>query len=181
MNRLRRGMSFFEISIVVLIVGILAAIVTPQFARSTRFQNTRNASVQLANYINYVREVAINEGRSTSIVVDADGDLFYSPDVSFPDRVGTAIWVPVKSLYDGSLEITGTFDGETTLSFDLEGVPSVGGSPLVSGVIRIASQDVIYDIMVDGGTGLPTVAVAKQSPSDDLVKAGVEGSGGIAL
>lgn len=176
MNRHRRGMSFLEISITVLIIGVLAAVSVPRYADSTRAQQAKNAAIQIANYVNYVREVALNEGRSTSIVVDAEGDRFYSSNVNFPARLNTPISIPVKALYDASIELTGDFDGSDALGFDLEGAPTVAGLPLTSGVLRVSSGDLIYEIQVHGGTGLPTLALAAALP--DAGSGDVDGTSG---
>lgn len=153
----RRGVTFLEITLVVLFIGILAAVGTPYFAKATRTQNTRNAAIQLADYVGYVRRVAINEGRSTSIVIDPATDTFYSPDVDFPDRIGTPISVPIKTNHDPGLELTASFDSSLTLQFDLEGSPMANGVALSDGWIVIGSADSRQRIVIDSGIGTTTI------------------------
>lgn len=180
MNRLRSGMTFFEVSLVVLVIGILTAIGTPHFARSTRANNARNASTQIADYVNYVRETAINEGRETEIVIDETNDRFSSSNVDFPSRPGSNISVPLKATFDQSIEVTGSFDGQTTLRFDLEGVPNVNGSPLLDGWIRVESPGFVYAIRVNAGTGLSSVSqIADETNTTEASQTGeVDGTSG---
>ncbi|MEL6105743.1 MAG: hypothetical protein AAFU85_06900 [Planctomycetota bacterium] len=175
----RRGVTFLEITLVVLFIGILAAVGAPYFATATRVQNTRNAAIQLADYIGYVRRVAINEGRSTSIVIDPATDTFSSPDVDFPDQIGNRISVPIKANHDPGLELSASFDSSLTLQFDLEGSPFANGTALVSGWVTIRSADASQRIVIDAGTGTTTftndtVLVTDPPPLNDADAGTVE-------
>ena len=152
---------------VVLIVGLLAAIGTPRYVQSTRSRAARNAVIQLAGYVDYVRNTAINEGRSARLTVDADEDRFFSPDVDFPDQIGTPISVSLKEQYDASLELDASFDSATTLTFDLEGMPTVAGNVLSNGVIVVWSQGVGFRILIRPGLGTATIQAVAES--DDIV------------
>lgn len=173
MPPLRRGLTFLEVTVVVLIIGLLAAIGTPHFARSARTRNARNAAIQLADYVSYVRNVAINEGRSTRLTVDAASDRFISPDVDFPDRSGTRISLPVKEIFDPGLELSATFDSATTLTFDLEGGASVAGNPMIVGVISIRSPEIGFQVLIDGDGGTVTIVeVAGSAGSSEIAPGG---------
>lgn len=153
----RRGFTFLELTIVVLIVGLLTAIGAPRFSRSLRTRNVRNAAIQLAAYVDYVRQTAINEGRSASLSVSTSEDRFTSPDVDFPDQVGVPISVPLKEMFDVSIELNASFDSGRALTFDLEGMPTVAGAPLINGVIQIRSPEIGYRIRINSGTGMVTI------------------------
>lgn len=153
----RRGLSFLEVTVVILVIGLLAAIATPQYARFARKRSVRNAAIEMAGYVDYIRDVAINEGRSTSLSIDAATDRFSSPDVDFPDRIGTLISLPLKQRFDASLELSGAFDATNSMSFNLEGTPFATGTPLTTGVIAITSHDVRYEIRVAAGQGNVTI------------------------
>ena len=162
MPSIRRGVSFLEVTIVILIVGLLAAVGTPHFSRAGRMRAVRNAAIELTGYVDYVRSVSVNEGRSVELAIDADKDLFYSPDVDFPDRIGTPISVLLKERFDPSIEIKASFDGSSSMAFDFEGNPNVGGTPMTSGVINILSYGEGYQIVLSTGHASATI-----TPLDD--------------
>ncbi|MCA9137835.1 MAG: prepilin-type N-terminal cleavage/methylation domain-containing protein [Planctomycetales bacterium] len=170
MHHSRRGLTFLEVTVVVLIIGVLAAVGTPHFARSVRTRNARNAAIRLADYVNYVRSVAINEGRSTQLSVDGATDRFTSPDVDFPDQPGKRISLSIKEDFDVALELSASFDSASTLTFDLEGGASVAGNPLGVGVISVGSRDIVFQILVDSNQGVvsitETAATPVSNPSD---------------
>ena len=165
MRVLRQGVSFLEVTLVVLFIGILAAVGTPYFARAVQTSHARNASIQIADYVDYIRDVAINEGRKTSLVVDPTSDIFASPDVDFPDQTGTRISIAVKEAYDPTLELTAAFDASLKLEFDLEGSALANGVPLNNGSINIRSGNSTWSIQIDGGTGQTTIVTGAATGS----------------
>ncbi|QEF96321.1 hypothetical protein Mal15_03480 [Stieleria maiorica] len=163
----RRGLTFFELTVVMMIMAVLAAVAVSHFARSLQARNARHAAIQLADYVDYIRNTAINEGRSTSLSIDPAGDRFWSTDVDFPDQVGVPISVLVKDRFDDRLEITASFDSATTLTFNLEGTPTVGGTPLVNGVISIDTREVAYEIRIGAGPGRASIVeVEPETPAE---------------
>ncbi|WP_372898099.1 Tfp pilus assembly protein FimT/FimU [Stieleria sp.] len=159
-------MTFVELTVVVTIMGLLAVLGVPRFARALHARNARHAAIQLASYVDYVRNTAINEGRSTTLSVDATGDRFWSPDVEFPDQAGVPLSVLIKDRFDASLEIKASFDSATSVSFDLEGTPNVGGTPLSNGVITIGTRAIAYEIHIAVGPGSATITEVDDSDVD---------------
>jgi prepilin-type N-terminal cleavage/methylation domain-containing protein len=149
----RHGISLIEITIVILLLGILAAVASPRFADSLQSGKLISAANQIAGHIDYVRRAAINEGKSTSFFCDGDTDTYGSHDVEFPQLPGQLLNVAVKTFHDRAFELSADFDGKAALSFDFEGTPTVGGAPLTSGKVTIACGDRAFDILVAAGTG----------------------------
>lgn len=152
MRNNRRGFSLFEVTIVILIMGIVGAIAAPRFASSFVNSKLVSAGNQIASHIDFIRRRAVNEGRTKTFTCDATSDS-YSSEVDFPDQPGSQLLVNVKEVHDAGFELVGDFDGQTTLSFDYEGTPYVGTTPLVDGSVTIAvgSQSMLIDIAA--GTG----------------------------
>ena len=94
-RKLRPAFSLTELTIVVLILGILAAVAAPRFSDSVRGSRLRAAANQIAGHVEYIRRVAINEARSASIAVNETDDRYWSTNVDFPDRLGHSIHVLV--------------------------------------------------------------------------------------
>ncbi|MEO1524196.1 MAG: GspH/FimT family pseudopilin [Planctomycetota bacterium] len=158
MRSQRQGVSFLEVTLVVMFIGILAAVGTPYFAKAARVRATRNAAFQIADYIRYARSVAINEGRLITVTIDPDSDTFLCPDVDFPDRIGTVLSVPIKQVHNPGLELTASFDSAFSFQFDFEGSVLANGVPMNSGTITVWSPDAAQTIVIDTGTGTTTIA-----------------------
>jgi prepilin-type N-terminal cleavage/methylation domain-containing protein len=157
MNFRRRGISLIELTIVILIVGILAAVAAPRMADSVRAIKLQAAARQLAAHIDYIRNVAINEGRSTTLICDQGLHRYASDNVDFPERIGQLLLVSLPQDYDPSFTLAADFDSQASLTFDFEGVPYVGDSPLSQGRIELASGNDKYAVVIASGTGATSV------------------------
>lgn len=168
MKRTRRSaMTLLEVTIVLLVVGLLSAVAAPKFAATVRGSQVRAAAIQLGGHVTYLRRVAISEGRNSTLTISEANDLYSSADVDFPERIGAKILVRLKETFDSSLELTADFDGAKFMTFDLEGVPHVGITPMVSGMIKISSPGVeSYYIVIAPGTGYVSVVSGSQILSD---------------
>lgn len=168
----RSAMTLLEVTIVLLVVGLLSAVAAPKFSAAVRGSQVRAAAIQLGGHVSYLRRVAINEGRNSTLAISEANDLYSSADVDFPERIGTKILVRLKEAFDSSLELTADFDGAKFMTFDLEGVPHVGITPMISGTIKISSPGVeSYHIVIAAGTGYVTVVSDSQIFPDSNTQA----------
>ncbi|TWU07539.1 GspH/FimT family pseudopilin [Stieleria varia] len=153
MSAARRGMTLLEVTIGLLVIGLLAAIATPRFTQTLTANQLSAAASRIASTIEYVRHVALNDGRTTTIVFDASTDKVTSTDVDAVTQAGSSISIDLKSEYDDSIELTASFDGQDTLSFDLEGAPIVGSTAMQSGTITLTSDSQSRTLYVLPGLG----------------------------
>lgn len=165
-------MSLIELTIVILILGILSAVAAPRLGDSVRGSRLRAAANQIASHVDYIRQVAINEGRSTELVVDSVTDRYISTDVDFPENRGTQIDVGVQRRFDSAFELSADFDSHQSMTFDFEGIPRVAGTAMQSGMISIGYGDHAFDIFISPGIGTTTVT------RRIVVDATANGSGG---
>ena len=168
MRTVRAGISFFEVTMVVLIIGIMVAVATPRFSESFQHGKLAATANQIAGHIDYIRRVAVNEGKTTTFHCDGTRDRYYSGEVPFTHDPSKLIRVDIKTEHHSAFELVADFDGHTSLSFDLEGVPHVGSAPLRSGTVTVFYGDHIYDVHIAAGTGETTVTprVTKPPESD---------------
>lgn len=151
-------MSMIELTIVILIVGITAAVAAPRLADTVRAMRLRAAANQLAAHIDYVRSIALNEARTTTLVFDNSLDHYLCDDVFLPDRPGQSISVAVREVHDPSFDLTADFDSRSELSFDFEGVPTVNSTPMASGTVILGYGNEQYQVAIAAGTGQTTVS-----------------------
>lgn len=157
MNSRRYAMSLIEVTLVIFLVGILAAVAAPRFADSVRLMRLESAARQLAAHIDYIRSVAINEGRTTELVCSNTLHTYSSPSVDSPTLTGELLNVSVQQDFDSTFTLTADFDTTTTLSFDFEGVPHVGATTMTQGTIEIRSGNDRFAVNIAAGTGATSV------------------------
>jgi prepilin-type N-terminal cleavage/methylation domain-containing protein len=153
----RRGLSMIELVLVLLVIGLMAAVATPRFSDSLRVTQLESAAQQLAAHIDYLRAVAMNEGRTVDLICDNSDSTYQSDSVDFPERIGDRLLVSLPRDYDPTFSLRANFDSSTTLSFDLEGVPHVGAIPLTRGRITLRSGNDRFRVTIASGTGTTTV------------------------
>ncbi len=163
MLKARPAFSLLEVTVVVCLLGLLAAVATPTFSRSLQTSAARNAAYQIGCYIQHARNTAMVEGRMTSIEVNAEEDLFLCPNVEFPGRIGVPIRLAIKSEFDSGLELSGMFGDRSTMQFDLEGMAYVDGKPIQKGYVRISTPDTQFLVSIDCITGKVTT-IQTQDP-----------------
>ncbi|QDT06764.1 hypothetical protein K227x_51800 [Rubripirellula lacrimiformis] len=149
-----------ELTITVLIVGLIAAVATPQFAASTCVANLQSAAYHVAADVEHIRRSAIVTGRPTSIDFDNSTAQYESVTVFSTQRKGTLVDVELRQLSDSSTQMIADFDGESSLSFDTEGVPRAGSAAMTSGSIDLRCGGFRYVVTIAKGTGAVSVASA---------------------
>lgn len=146
-----------ELTIVILIMGIMAAIAAPRMADAVRGARLQAAANTLAAHVDYIRSVALNEARTTNLVCDNTAYTYSSSEVDFPELRGQLLHVAMGVDHDPAFTLTANFDTRTTLSFDFEGVPMVGSDPMVSGQIMLGYGSDQFRVKIAAGTGETTV------------------------
>lgn len=157
MKSRRNAMSMIEVTLVILVMGVLAAVAAPKFADSLRAMKLEAAARQLAAHIDYIRSVAVNEGRTTSLICDNNLHTYGSDSVEFPERIGELVLVSLPKFYDPTFTLLADFDSQTNVSFDFEGVPQVGASPLADGRIILGSGPDQFAVIIVSGSGATRV------------------------
>ena len=164
-------MSLIEVTIVILIIGVLAAVAAPRFSDTFRGIQLEAAALRLAADIDFVRNTAINESRDVTIVFDNDRSSYQSNDVDSPERPGERLQVSLPLVYDDSVSLVADFDTTSTLTFDYEGVPHAAGAQMVSGQITLRSGSHQFVVTIATGSGRTTVSrSAVFSPSPHTIE-----------
>jgi Tfp pilus assembly protein FimT len=125
----RRGMSLLDVSMAVLVSGILVAVATPKFFGSLESQRSLAAARRMAADIRYARQRAI--AGSTTQVVRFSSQNLYSyrldnvPDPANPELTWTvdlteSPWKSTVSSVNAGVNYV--------LSFDLNGTPNSAGT-----------------------------------------------------
>lgn len=120
--------SLLELTVVLSIVGVIAAIALPRYGNSlARFQ-VDSAAGRVAADINFARQRARQTSKAQQVVFDIAGNTYHLPGV--PDLANPALVYTVRVAASPFLAkvLSADFGGTPTLEFDGYGTPKSGGS-----------------------------------------------------
>lgn len=159
------GFTLIELMIVIVIVGIAAAIAVPMMSSAASFQ-VRAAANMVAADLEYAKSLAISRGRPYSVVFNVGNESY-----QIVDQNGAAIVNPITKdpsyvvdfRSDGRLDrvdiATASFDGTNAVKFNYLGSPFNGSdADLNSGSVTLRAADATKTITVEPVTGYISVS-----------------------
>lgn len=145
------GFSLPELTIVVLIIGILAAAGIPRYADSiTRFRADA-AAKRIAADLMYVRQIAMNQGASKQVTFNISGNRYSMPAVPDPNRSALTYSVKLSSTAYPATITAANFGGTANVTFDRFGQPNA------TGYVTVTSGSYQETINLDAVTGRVTI------------------------
>jgi Tfp pilus assembly protein FimT len=123
----RTGATLIELAIVVIIMGVLAALTIPRFSNFIAAIGARSAASEVVSDISTARMTAVREGRTTSLTVNGTS-TGYTLVVENTDGsvLRTLRAVSLTSTYNGTT-ITGD-NGNKRIAFDSRGLLKTGST-----------------------------------------------------
>lgn len=162
------GYTLVEVLMVVMIMGIAAAMVMPRMKGTNAFTAEGALRAIIAD-LAYAQNdaVALQQGRR--VVFDVENNQLKITDDN--DNSIEAPWLGGSYVIDlssnpqyGGVQIESVdFDDETTLRFDDMGGPSAGGT------IRVRSEELYFDIVIAPLTGRTSVVPVDTSSTDQAL------------
>ena len=127
----RQGFTLIELVIVVVIVGIMAAVAAPKYAESTSRFRVRAAANRIAADLNFARRKAEASGTNQAVQFSVVANRYELEGIGDLDRPESVYVVDLgKSDYPATLLMV-EFGGEDRVTFDMYGRPDVGGSLVI--------------------------------------------------
>jgi type II secretion system protein H len=152
------GFTLIEMMIVVVIIGIAAAMAVPMISSGASFQ-VRSAANLVAADLEYAKSMAISRGQPYKVVFDATDESY-----QIKDSADTAIAPPgrkniVRFGSGGQLTevaiVSASFGGTGTVTFDYLGSPQ---SLTSEGVVTLQAGGITKTVRVEPVTGFISVS-----------------------
>ena len=156
-----RGFTLFELTIVVLVIGLISVVAIPAMVSARTAPGLRAAANMLAADIEYCQSACINTPQALQVVqFDTTNNKYWVALASSPNTPSThpADGLPYSNDFQtgrsaalNGVSISGAvLNGGTTLAFDAYGRPQTGG---VNAVITLSATNGTVTVTVDGATG----------------------------
>ena len=148
----QRGITLMELSIVVVTIGILAAMAVPRFMEYIPKLKSKAAVKEVVSQLRLARSAAIAEKRAVGVYIDADEGNYTvfvdSVDVESKIYNETDPLIRMKA-FDAGIEIGyNTFDNSVVI-FEPDGSASSSGEM----AFIIPARGTMYEVSVLAGTG----------------------------
>lgn len=153
-TRCRRAFTLVDLTITVLIIGIMSAVATPKFVDAMIYRRADAAANRVAADLNLARRTAVSSGKPQVVNFTLVTSVYAMPGVTDIDHPGQTYSVDLTSTrYAVTLSSInfGASGTATSITFDMYGRPDYGGSV----TIQTGTQTRVVN--VDADTGRATV------------------------
>ena len=128
----RRAYTLIDLTISVMIMGILAGVAMPRFAVLLDDYRADAAARKIAGDLNYVARAAANHSQDVTVVFDAATSSWTVPELPHPDHPGSTWTVNLAAAGFPATLSAIDLGGDATVSFNVYSNPDTGGTITVT-------------------------------------------------
>ncbi len=139
--------------IVVMIIGLLAAITMPKVATVQRKSELRSAAMTLAQHLRMAREAAIAQAMPITVTFTPSLAVYEATQLPDPERPGQTLRVDLRERIHPGITLTASFNGATSLVFGVDGLPRVAGQPVTTSSLLISDNSLSESVQLMHGWG----------------------------
>lgn len=159
-----QAFTLMELLLVLIVIGIAAALAIPLYVSAADTQ-LRTAASMIASDLEYAKSMSISTGKSHSVVFDTSAESYSIKDsdgqvIAHPVHIGSDYTVDFAN--DSRLNkvniVNTNFGAANTVSFDNIGAPFNGsGAALSGGLIQLSAEGYSLKVKIDSVTGYVSV------------------------
>jgi prepilin-type N-terminal cleavage/methylation domain-containing protein len=153
-----------EVIIVLMVIGIIAALAIPLYVSAASTQ-LRTAADVIASDLEYAKSISISTGKSHSVVFDTSTESYSVKDsdgqvIAHPVHIGAGYIVSFAN--DNRLSkvdiVSTNFGAAGTIRFDNVGTPFDGsGASLSNGLIQLRAEGYMLRVKIQSVTGYVSI------------------------
>ncbi len=153
-DRKRAGFSLVDLTLTMLILGILTATAAPRLSGAMTWYRADGAARRIEADLNYVREQARSTNSACSLVFSAISPKYTTTGVLEINNSGNSYAVDLGAL-GYPVTVTANINGGTSITYSETGFPQAGSplSALTLGTITITSGKQTRTVTIDPITG----------------------------
>lgn len=139
--------------IVVMIIGLTVSIAMPRMTDVRRKNGLRNAALMLAEHLRLARNTAITRAMTVDVVFNTQLATYSCSQLLDPERPTQALTVNLRTSVGSSVVLNASFNGTSTLSFGVDGLPRTATGPVTASTIRISEGSASETVTLTHGWG----------------------------
>jgi prepilin-type N-terminal cleavage/methylation domain-containing protein len=132
LKQYRGGFSLLELVVVIVIMAVLAAVVTPRYGQAIARYRTTAAARKVAADLTYARKRARISSTSQAVNFNVANNGYQLPGVADMRTSATDYSVTLSSAPYQAKIVSADFGGDADVTFDGYGVPDSAGTVVVS-------------------------------------------------
>ncbi len=129
--RFRRGWTLLDVTVTVLIIGVLSAIVTPRFLDAVDRHRAKAAAERIKADLSWARQEAMSRSSGITVQFIPNATRYEIPQLVDPNHSGQSYAVDLSADPYGSSRVTALLGNDSLVQFDRFGQPDSGGTVTV--------------------------------------------------
>lgn len=137
-DRFRFALTFIDLVIVVMIIGLTVSITLPRMADVQQKGRLRNAAMTLAEHLRLARTTAITRAVPVEFTFDPVLATYQCLQLKDPEQPSQTLSVDLRKSVSSDVQLNASFNSASSLVFGIDGLPRTLSGPVTTSTIRLS-------------------------------------------